>query len=291
LSDQNKTQELASINDRIFSLREQINSSKDEISKYIEKRNKLNDQVRSLREEIDILKQERDSLNKNVRALKQQRDDVRTNISPYLQEIKERIHKVKELKEQRGGVNRRFLQKELDAIEWTIMTSSLDLQEEKRLIEEVKNIGTQLSVYKKMEKQSKKIDDIKSQLKQHQDVADKFHQELVSDAQKSQDIHSKLMVKVNEMKKVREEANALHDKFVEAKQKVQPFYDEISSLMDQKRKLQAEIREEDQTKKKLKEQQIKETMGSQAKEKLDKGEKLNWLEFQLLAGDEPETED
>ena len=291
MSDQDKTQELASINDRIFSLREQINSSKDEISKYIEKRNKLNDQVRSLREEIDVLKQERDSLNKNVRALKQQRDDVRTNISPYLQEIRERIHKVKELKEQRGGVNRRVLQKELDAIEWKIMTSSLDLQEEKRLIEEVKNIGTQLSVYKKMEKQSKKIDDIKSQLKQHQDVADKFHQELVSDAQKSQDIHSKLMVKVDEMKKIREEANALHAKFVEAKEKVQPFYDEISSLMDQKRKLQAEIREEDQTKKKLKEQQIKETIGSQAKEKLDKGEKLNWLEFQLLAGDESESED
>ena len=291
MSDQNKTQELASINDRIFSLREHINSSKDEISKYVEKRNKLNDQVRSLREEIDVLKQERDSLNKTVRALKQQRDDVRTNISPYLQEIRERIHKVKELKEQRGGVNRRVLQKELDAIEWKIMTSSLDLQEEKRLIEEVKNIGTQLSVYKKMEKQSKKIDDIKSQLKQHQDVADKYHQELVSDAQKSQDIHSKLMVKVNEMKKVREEANALHAKFIEAKEKVQPFYDEISSLMDQKRKLQAEIREEDQTKKKLKEQQIKETIGSQAKEKLDKGEKLNWLEFQLLAGEESESED
>ena len=44
--------------------------------------------------------------------------------------------------------------------------------------------------------------------------------------------------------------------------------------------------------KKNKEQEIKEKLGSQAREKLQRGEKLNWQEFQLMAGnDDPRTED
>jgi uncharacterized coiled-coil DUF342 family protein len=43
--------------------------------------------------------------------------------------------------------------------------------------------------------------------------------------------------------------------------------------------------------KRAKEQEIKEKMGSAVSEKLQRGEKLDWREFQLLASDEAETED
>jgi uncharacterized coiled-coil DUF342 family protein len=37
--------------------------------------------------------------------------------------------------------------------------------------------------------------------------------------------------------------------------------------------------------------EIKEKLGSQAKEKLQRGEQLNWDEFQLLAEDDDQTQD
>ena len=43
------------------------------------------------------------------------------------------------------------LQEELEAIEWKIQTTSLDLQEEKGLIENVKQLEILLSSYKKID--------------------------------------------------------------------------------------------------------------------------------------------
>ena len=42
---------------------------------------------------------------------------------------------------------------------------------------------------------------------------------------------------------------------------------------------------------KIKEKEIKEKIGSEAKEKLQRGEKVNWAEFQLMLGDDDEEED
>ena len=41
---------------------------------------------------------------------------------------------------------------------------------------------------------------------------------------------------------------------------------------------------------KEKQQAIKEKLGAEAKEKLKKGEKLSWNEFQLALGDDPEED-
>ena len=59
---------------------------------------------------------------------------------------------------------------------------------------------------------------------------------------------------------------------------------------DKRRQFESQ-REENEKQKKAKEQEIKEKIGSQAREKLQRGEKVDWNEFQLLAGDEKESED
>ena len=48
--------------------------------------------------------------------------------------------------------------------------------------------------------------------------------------------------------------------------------------------------EEQQQVVKEKQQAIKEKLGAEAKEKLKKGEKLSWNEFQLALGDDPEED-
>ena len=90
-------------------------------------RDKLNEQTKVIRQEIAALKKERDQLNESVKVLKQQRDEVRAKIAPFIEEIKTHSQKIKELKEKRTGASRQQLQKEFDALEFKIATTSLDL--------------------------------------------------------------------------------------------------------------------------------------------------------------------
>jgi uncharacterized coiled-coil DUF342 family protein len=62
----------------------------------------------------------------------------------------------------------------------------------------------------------------------------------------------------------------------------------MKELTEKKKKLQDAIREEDEEQKKTAEKALKEKLESQARSKLQRGEKLSWDEFQLLAGDDPQ---
>ena len=197
--------------------------TREDITKHIEKRDKLNEQTKVLRQEIAALKKDRDQLNENVKTLKQQRDEVRAKIAPFIEEIKTHSQKIKELKEKRTGASRQQLQKEFDALEFKIATTSLDLHEEKRLIDQVKKIEIELSVYKKMDVHSKRISEIKAEMRVFQEQADKLHKEVTESAKKSQDLHAKMLAKFEEMKKIRR-SNALHVAFIAGKRaKLSPY--------------------------------------------------------------------
>ena len=298
-------QKIEAINKQIATLKEQLNKTHEDINLHIEKRDQLNEKAKALRQEIGEIKKERDQLNESVRTLKAQRDEVRNQMAPFIEQIKEHSQKIRELKEKRSGESRQELQKAFDALEFKIATTSLDLKEEKRLIDQVKDIEIQMSAFKKMDVHSKKISEIKAELKIFQDKADTFHKQLTANAQKSQELHSKMLAKFDEMKKIRDEATKLHIAFLQSRERIKPMHDEISRCIDQRqrlfgeRQLQFEERKkqfdttkvESEKQKKAKEQEIKEKVGSQAKEKLERGEKVDWREFQLLAGDESETED
>lgn len=305
-------QQIEAINKRISTLKEDLNKARQDITKHIETRDKLNDKVKGLRQEIIEIKKERDQLNVNVKTLKIQRDEARTQMAPFLDEIKTHNQRIKELKEKASGKNRQQLKKAFDALEFKIATTSLDTHEEKRLIEQVKNIEIALNVYKKVDLYNKKINEIKTELKTFQDKADVSHNQLTENAKKSQELHSNMLTKFEEMKKIRDEATNLHLQFLLDRERIRAMQEEIGKSMDQRHRLfgmrrgqfqerqkqyeekQKQIeaaKAENEKQKKAKEIEIKEKLGSQVKEKLQRGEKLDWREFQLLAGDYSETED
>jgi uncharacterized coiled-coil DUF342 family protein len=304
LTEQQKTSQIANINQQIEKLREQTNEANAQIKKLIEKRNQLHEQLRKSREEINQLKAERDGLNEKVKLLKQQRDAVRIQVTPIMDEVNALNEKIVELKKKLPRVSQHELQEELDAIEWKIQTTSLDLQEEKRLIENVKGLEIQLSGYKKIDRQHKKIKELLVQRKIFDDQADVYHKELTELAKKSQDLHATMIEKINSMKKDKAEADNLHQAFLKTKEQNNLAYEQIRQLINQTMGLKVTIREQDQAKrreeeakrkeeqaeKKIKEQAIKEKLGSEAKEKLQRGEKLSWDEFQLVMGDDAEDD-
>jgi uncharacterized coiled-coil DUF342 family protein len=291
VAEQQKTNEITTINQQLAALKEQVNKANAETKIHSEKRDELNEQFRKMRQEIYELANERNRLNENVRTLKQQRDEARTKIRANIEEIKTRRQKLIELKKKTPKQSHQELQKEFTSIEWKIQTTSLDLQEEKRLIENVKQLETQLNVYKKIEQHNQKITELRKELNMLEAKKDALHKELTDTAQKSQEIPVNMLAKIGESKKIKSEADGLHSAYLQAKEKAKPLNDEIKKLIEQKTKLQSTMREEDERKKKIAEQALKEKLGSQAKEKLQRGEKLSWDEFQLLSEDDSQTQD
>jgi uncharacterized coiled-coil DUF342 family protein len=311
VTENQKTSQEGNINLQIDKIKKQIGEANTQIKKFVEKRNQLHEQVRKTRDEINQIKTERDTLNEKVKLLKEQRNVIRAKITPIMDEIAVIDAKIAELRKNVPRVSQRELQENLDAVEWRISTTSLDLQEEKRLVGEVKELEMQLKGYKKIDKQHQKIKDLLAQRKVLDDQADVFHKELTDIAKKSQELHGIVMDKVNSLKKDRGEADNLHQAFVKAKEQNALWYEQIKQLIDQNRGLRATFREFDLTKRKeeeakwkeeqakrkeeqaqraVKEKEIKEKIGSEAKEKLQRGEKVNWEEFQFMLSDDEEED-
>jgi uncharacterized coiled-coil DUF342 family protein len=298
LTEQQKPGDIAALSQQLDSLDKQADQAKAETLKLIEKRDKLNEQFKQLRMETRELKAERDTINEKVHALKSQRDETRTTIHEVIEEIKAAREKIAELKKKTPKRSHRDLKKELEDIEWKIQTTSLDLKEERELIENVKQLETQLSAYKKIEQQLKKIADLEQGLRKLDETGDKLHSELSALAQKSQETHQKMLAKIDEAKKIKTEADSLHQTYLQARENAKQLNEERRKLAEQKRKLQesqnqlyeAQRRQDDAARKTV-EQALKEKLESEAREKLQRGEKLSWDEFQLLAEDESETQD
>ena len=270
--DQQKTNEIAKITRQIDTLREQINTENAETRTHVEKRDKLNEQFKKLRTEIRELRKERDDLNENVKVLKQQRDESH----------------ITELKKKTTLERRHKLQKEFDDIEWKIQTTSLDIQEEKRLIENVKRLEKQLNICKKIDQHSNEIAELRKNLEMLGKNAEKAHQELIGLAERSQEIHAEMIAKIGESKKIKDEADSLHGTYIQVKEKIEPLREEVKRLIEHRKKLQDAVREEEAKQKKSVERALKEKLESEARNKLKRGEKLSWDEFKMLAGNESE---
>jgi uncharacterized coiled-coil DUF342 family protein len=288
LTEQQKTSEIAEVTQQLAALREQINNVNAETKTQVEKRDKLNEQFKKIRLEIQELKNERDNLNEKVKTLKQQRDEARTKIRANIEEVKTHSQRVKELKKKIPRVRRRELQKEFEDIEWKIQTTSLDMQEEKRLVENVKQLEAHLNIYRKIDQHVKKLSELRKELEPLEANAATAHQELTEIAERSQEIHAKMIAKITESKAVKAEADSLHAIYVQAKEHAKPLHEEFKRLTEHRKNLQDDVREEDKKRKKNAEDALKEKLGSQARDKLQRGEKLSWEEFKLLADNEPE---
>lgn len=291
MSEEHKTKKIEEMNQKLSALKEQNDRLNFEMKGWIEKRDKLNQQFRDLRSEILKLKGERDKLNEKVKDLKQQRDDARGRSQEIVTEMRELSQKIIELN--RGKPSRAYqtLQKDFENIEWKIQTTSLSLQEEKKLVEQVKQLETELKIYKKLDQLKQKTAELEAELKTLETKANVYHEKLTDIAQKSQEVHAKMLTKIVESNKIKNDADSSHAFYLQTKTKAKPIREEIMELSNQMKRIEKEIREKNEREKKRTEQALREKLETHAKEKLKRGEKLTWAEFQLLAEKGTEAED
>lgn len=262
-----------------------------EAREWAEKRNKLNEQFKSLRAETLELRSERDKLNEKVKELKQQRNKMKTEIHEKIGEIRKLSQEIKALTKKKPSRTPQTLQKEIESIEWTIQTTTLSLQEEKELVERVKQLEIQLNIHRKLGRLNQKMLELQAELKAIETKNRYYHEKLTETAQKSQGIHERMLEKIAEAKELKMEADDLHRLFLQTKERTKPLQEKKMEILDRIKRLKEEIREEEEREKKRIEEVLREKLEKRAREKLKRGEKLTWEEFQILAEKEMTAQD
>lgn len=281
-----KQQKIQALTERLSALREQRDKLETEAKEFAEKRDKLNEQSKKARAEIAELRSKRDELNATVKELKQQRSDMKTKIGERIESAKELRAQVGELMKERPEGSIPALQKQIEEIDWKIQTSSLSQQEEKELVARVKELGKQLAAHKKIARIREKHQKTQAEITSLKATGEQFHGTLTNSAQKSQGTHQKMLEKIEETKKLEAEADSAHQTFVQAREKAGPIQDEITTVTIQIRQLKGEIREDEAKERKETEGALREELEKRAKEKLARGEKMTWDEFQMLQGED-----
>ena len=291
MSKQDKTRVIDELNQKLAPLTEQKDTLDDEANRLAEKRNRLNEKLRDLRNEIQELRSKRDEANVRVKELKQQRNSITAKIHEKIEEVKKLSEERHAFSKKTPSKSRRTLEEEVKSIDWKIQTSSLTLQEEKNLVDKVKMLETQLSAYRKAEQLEKVIDELHTEVENLKSEREHCHEALTAHSQKSQEIHAKMLSKIEESKQIKIEADDAHTRFVEAKEKTRPLREEIAAISSRIRQFKTEVRDEHEKERKQSEDLLRRTLENRAMEKLKRGEKLSWEEFQLVAEKGAQSDD
>jgi phosphoserine phosphatase len=141
----------------------------------------------------------------------------------------------------------------------------------------------QIDVYKRLEQASLRRERLKSELRNLRNEGKSCHEQLTEIAKKGQEIHGKMLTKISESKKIKDEADNAHEEFLQAREKLNSLRKDMAGITDQIRQLREEIREKQAREKKRNDEHMREILEGRARDKLKRGEKLTWEEFQLLA--------
>jgi uncharacterized coiled-coil DUF342 family protein len=278
-----KKEKIEELNSRLAELMKEKERLETEADEFMDKRNKLNDQFNNIRAEVSQLREERDESNSRVKELKLTRAELKNDIHELIEELKSLRDSAKTIARTKPQQNSTVLQKDLDSLEWKIQTSSLSLEDEKQLIDQVRKLEAPLAIYKKLDRLQAKISEKEAKLQSLDNEQKTVHNQITQIAQKRQETHEKMLKQIEEARRMKTKADEAHAQFILAREKGKPVKDSIGEIRDQIGRLKGEIREEESEKRQQNEGVVRENIEKKAREKLKRGEKLSWEEFQVVA--------
>jgi uncharacterized coiled-coil DUF342 family protein len=193
-------------------LRDELN---EQTKQWVQKRDELNAKVRSLVEEAAKKRETRDSLNVHVRQAKAERDVWNKKVN----ELNDKVGELKKTQLPREGPPVSKMKKDLKALEFRQMTSTLTVEKERELIEEMQDLD---KLIKEREKQLEANDSIRSvikELREAKEKAESNHRAVGELAEKAQTEHDEMIKLYEQADAMRKEADEAQEKFIETKLK------------------------------------------------------------------------
>jgi uncharacterized coiled-coil DUF342 family protein len=264
-------------------LKEERDKLNSEAKKWANKRNTLHEKIKTLRKDASIIKEKRDAINEKVQNLKNLRNQMKTERGEKHEKILGLQEKIRALNENKPEGNMRQVEREIEEIDWRIQTSSLPVKEEQELVNQVRNLESQLVVQKQMEKVGQKLFELRTEERKLGLEAKAIHEKLSELAEQSQKFHVQMIDVLEKAKELQVEADEAHQKHVDARQHAQELHQKCVELMEKIKVIQKELKETADKKQAERQSKLKNELEEKALAKLKRGEKLMWEEFQVLA--------
>ncbi|ABP95886.1 MULTISPECIES: coiled-coil protein [Metallosphaera] len=274
---------ISDVRNEISSLKEKRYASIEEIRKLRQKKSEKIERLKAVRLQLKTVFEEYTSRINELKELKQKKEQL----FEVIKEMRKEFEELRNLMKKTQGLNPDILEKRIRSLEWRIQTSSLTLEEEKKLIQRIADMERRLNEAKKILKVKEKGNEERAEF-----LAKRI--ELATIRQKISSLISEISEKRKTLKSLRDERDKLTKELDELSSQIEAKSKEIDELGKQ---IEAKSKELDELIKarKAMEQgvttsraniaEIMEKRKKVAEEKLKKGERLSFDEIYALYGD------
>jgi phosphoserine phosphatase len=251
-----------------------------------DRRDELRSETPVAHEEMDKQRTKRDELNVEVQRQKRLRDEVNEQarlLLEHFQELKAQREKT------RDYVPLEELQSQLRELEWRQQTTSLTVEEERALLDEMDSLSKAMETAPKKDaipmNQSIEMDELWKEIQNTREKAQEHHEMMIALVEEAQRTHQNLVQLSQGIGPVRSEIDEAHQMFVKCLQEVDEMRARLEVLQDREKQLKSEldaIRKERKTSREEREKAVMEKLAEQARAKQQSGQKLNLEELRAL---------
>jgi len=264
-------------------LEEERSKRNSDAKRWAEERDALHQRIRELQSEAGVLREKRDKLNEEVQELKRLREEAhqdRREKNPEIERTKEKIVALEKKKDKRNMHN---IAKEIESLEWKIQTTAYTLEEERQLAARVGILEGQLRIHERIQELQKTLVQLLAEEKALQTKAQTYHERLSQLAEESQSFHEQVLQTLKKAQSLQARADEAHQRYVQSRQKARDLSEKCKRIRDQIKISRERIREAEEKRRTKRETELRKELEEKALEKLKRGEKLTWEEFQVLS--------
>jgi uncharacterized coiled-coil DUF342 family protein len=275
--------------------RDEFNGTTQELIRMIKD---TNSKIKEHLNNAQDLKEKRDSFNENVQAAKNNR--VTTQIA--LEELRKKLNEIKDknkelpqiTKDQQAQIKK--LRSAVRARNMEIETAaSLSSQEELVLIKEIEEMEGKLGELTKGSEARREYGKVIAQFPAYKLQLKKYHDEVILNSQESQKFHELMLKEYQAVDSLREKISQLEKELNDNRKKADQYHAQLLGYYKKRDGMRDEIMS---TQREIRVQRRKERgnvavlLRRLAKERMERGEKLDYIAFRLLLEKgEVETED
>jgi uncharacterized coiled-coil DUF342 family protein len=283
--------EIDALNQKITSLLNYRVGLITEIKNLHQKRRDLRNEIRALSEKA---RSTRDGLNKGYNEFKEARS-IRRETLAKIRDIRQNMLVIEgELGKVEQNLPRRegdTIEERIRAADWKLQTERLTREEERQLVEMVKDLELKLRIWKKAYAARQELSNLRSemnQLKRQLDSISTSREKVEVDLETGK---TRLTYDMKARDQLFNEMEELNEDISEIEQTIAKTDSQLEELRQKRREMLKESKTHDRDEAQKKEQEILAKARDAAKEKLIKGEKLTFDELKLALEDEQQQEE
>jgi uncharacterized coiled-coil DUF342 family protein len=266
----------------------------EEVNRRRDERDRINESVRRLREEAAKHRDERDRINARVA-------EVKANLQPLYEQLDEKRRRLAGAEERldedyRQVPLRRRVERDLDRVEWNIMTTPTRemLEKEEELVSRAQELRERLGEFKRLPPRGEATLELTADAKATEVEIRAIRDEMNRLREGGQEHHEAMLLLHRKADEEHERADQAHARFVEAVTEARRVDEELDKVMAQLHELRGgySAAERRMGERRRAEARARvEELRREAQRKMAAGEKLNFDDLQFIYGGDDEEED